>query len=245
MKNRPVFYSIAGIAAALVLLNGTVSLYQVHESLSEPLDLSSVSNIRVSGTASDIRISAGTDGALTAQFLGERRGWGATWNSSWFSDACPARGSMRVEGDTLTVNVDGGGRVFDWSDCAMTLTANLPAGSAVRIDQQATRTELSGDFLLIDVKSDAGDVSFAGHAQTVSVSGTALRARLAFDTVTHDETIAISGKMLDARVSFLEPTEVSYSVEAKASYVDSSLPNTPGAMPAISIRGEMAHVRID
>lgn len=245
MKNRHVFYSVAGVAVALVLLNGTVSLYTAGESMTEPLDLSSVSNIRVTGTASHIRISAGAEGALTARFTGERRGWGAVWKSSWFSDACPPRGSMQVEGDTLTVTVGEGARTFDWSDCSMTLTANVQPGAAVRIDQQAARTELSGNFSLVDVKSDAGDVSLAGHAQIVSVSGAALRARLAFDTVTHDETIAISGKMLDARVSFKEPTEVSYSVEARASYVDSSLPNTPGAMPAISIRGEMAHVRID
>lgn len=245
MKSRHVFYSIAGVAAALVLLNGTVSLYTAHESLSKPVDLSSVSNIRVSGTASQIRISAGDEGALTGQLTGERHGWSALWKSSWFSDACPARGSMRVEGDTLTVNIDGRGWGFEWSDCATTLTANVPSGTAVRIDQQAARTELSGHFSLVDVKSDAGDMSLDGHAQTVSVSGAALRARLAFDTVSHDETISISGKMLDAKVAFPESTEVSYLVEAKASYVDSSLPNTPGAMPHISIRGEMARVQID
>lgn len=245
MKSRHVFYSIAGVAAALVLLNGTVSLYTAHESLSKPVDLSSVSNIRVSGTASQILISAGDEGALTGQLTGESRGWGALWKSSWFSDACPARGSMRVEGNTLTVTIYRRGWGFDWSDCVTTLTANVPSGTAVRIDQQAARTELSGNFSLVDVKSDAGDMSLDGHAQTISVSGAALRARLAFDTVSHDETISISGKMLDAKVAFPESTEVSYLVEAKASYIDSSLPNTSGALPHIHIRGEMARVQID
>jgi hypothetical protein len=33
-------------------------------------------------------------------------------------------------------------------------------------------------------------------------------------------------------------------VDAVASYVDSALPNTPGAKPDITIRGEMVHATI-
>jgi len=41
------------------------------------------------------------------------------------------------------------------------------------------------------------------------------------------------------------PTPVSYLVEAVASYVDSALPNTPGAKPSITLRGEMLRARIE
>lgn len=245
MKNRHIFYSIAGVLAALALLDGAVSLYTAADTLSDPLDLTNVSKIRVNGTAGIIRISAGAEGPLVAQLKGERRGWGALWNSSWFSDACPANGSMRVDGNTLNVTLGAGPRLYDWSNCTLTLTANLPEDAAVLVDQQAARTELTGNFSVVDVRSDAGDMWLEGHAQAVSVSGAALRARLAFDKVTQTETINLSGRMLDAGVAFMQPTEVSYLVEATASYVDSDLPNTPGAMPEIRIRGEMVNVRIE
>jgi hypothetical protein len=115
----------------------------------------------------------------------------------------------------------------------------------VVIDQKAARARLAGVFSAIDIRSDAGDLSFEGHATDVSLSGAALRARLTYDRVMQDETIAIAGQMLDASVKFLVPTPVSYLVEAVASYVDSALPNTPGAKPAITIRGEMVRTRIE
>lgn len=86
---------------------------------------------------------------------------------------------------------------------------------------------------------------FTGHAASVAVSGAALRARLAFERVLNTEEIRISGAMLDASLRFFVPTPISYGVEAVASYVDSALPNTPGAKPDIRIRGEMARVRIE
>lgn len=104
---------------------------------------------------------------------------------------------------------------------------------------------LSGDFSDLRVDSDAGDFAFTGHAAKIAVSGAALRAQLAFERVINTEEIRISGQMLDATVRFLVPTPVSYGVEAVASYVNSALPNTPGAKPDIRITGEMARVRIE
>ena len=48
-----------------------------------------------------------------------------------------------------------------------------------------------------------------------------------------------------ATLRFVQPTTISYLVEATASFVDSALPNTPGAKPSITIRGEMLRARIE
>lgn len=66
-----------------------------------------------------------------------------------------------------------------------------------------------------------------------------------FKTISKDETILLSGRMMDATLRFLTPTSISYLVEATASYIDIALPNTPGAHPAITIRGEMVRARIE
>ena len=245
MTRKQMLYSAAGLIVAIIVLDGAVSLYRASDRSSGPLDLSMVSKIRVTGMASNIEISADQEAPYTAELFGERRGWGAIWHSGWFADGCPSEGSMRIDGDTLLVDVGEGSRFFDWSDCEMTLSANLRSDAAVMIDQQASRSEIRGDFSVLQIRSDAGDVRFTGHAEHLSLSGAALRARLVYDKVRQSVAIAISGKMLDATVTCLVPTPVSYAVEAVASYVDSALPNTPGAKPEILIRGEMARVRIE
>lgn len=245
MRARTALLSLAGTILALALIDGAVAFVSTRDSLAGPVDLSKVSTIRVVGSASDIRISTGVEGPHIAELKGERRGWGAIWHSGWFFDACPARGAMRIEGDTLIVDVGSTPRFFDWSDCTMELAADIRPGAAVIIDQKAARTRLDGDFSVVDIRSDAGDISFDGHAENLTISGAALRARITFEKVTQNETIAISGKMLDATLRFLQPTAISYLVEATASFVDSALPNTPGAKPAITIRGEMLRARIE
>ncbi|UJW76495.1 hypothetical protein [Rhizobium sp. SL42] len=245
MKTRTILFSVAGVIVAMLAIDGAVSLISARDSLSGPLDLAGIKKLHVTGTASDIMIAAKADAPQVAELTGERHGWGALWRSSWFSGSCPAKGSMRIDGDMLTVDVGRGGRFFDWSYCTMTLTANLQPGASVSIDQQAARTRLDGEFSALDIRSDAGDIAFTGHAASIAVSGAALRARLTFERVMQTEAIMISGTMLDATVRFLQPTPISYLVETVASYVDSALPNTPGARPSITIRGEMARVRIE
>ncbi|SHO66633.1 hypothetical protein SAMN02745172_03292 [Pseudoxanthobacter soli DSM 19599] len=49
---------------------------------------------------------------------------------------------------------------------------------------------------------------------------------------------------LDASLSFAAGTRVSYGIDAVAAMLDSSLPNTPGAKPSISITGAYARVAI-
>ncbi|HBF31144.1 hypothetical protein [Rhizobium sp.] len=244
MKKRTLFLGIVAAFVTLSAVNGAVFYWNRGETISAPIDLSAVSKIRVNGAASMVTISTQKDKPFTGQMIGRRDGWGALWHSGWSARDCPQSGTMQVDGDTLVVETSGLSKFFDWSDCTLELSANVRPGSAVLIRQQAARMTLSGDYSTVQVNADAGDFALDGHADTLDISGAALRARAVFETVLNTETINLSGKMMDATLRFMSPTAVSYLVEATASYIDSSLPNTPGAKPAITIRGEMVRATI-
>lgn len=244
MKKRTVLLGIFAALVTLSAVNGAVSLWGRGETISPPLDLSGVSKLRINGAASQVSISTQKDKPFSAQLIGRRDGWGALWRSGWSARDCPQNGTMQVEGDTLVVETSALSRFFDWSDCTVELSANMRPGSAVIIRQKAARVTLSGDYSTVQVNADAGDFALTGHADTLDVSGAALRASAIFETVMHSETIRFSGKMMDVTLRFLVPTQISYTVEATASFIDSSLPNTPGAKPAIAIRGEMVRATI-
>lgn len=245
MRTRTILLSLTGVIVAVAAIDGIVSLISTRDRTTGPVDLTAVSKVRVTGAASDITITTDPAAPLAAELSGERHGWGAFWRSSWFSDTCPAEGSMTVDSDTLVVDVGSAPHFFNWDNCTTALTANLRAGAGVVVDQQAARMAIDGEFSVVQVHSAAGDFHFNGHAGTIDLAGAALRALVVFERVTQDETIAISGRMLDATLRFMVPTPISYAVEAVASYVDSALPNTPGAKPSVLIRGEMARVRIE
>lgn len=247
MRKRTIVLSILGGLVGLAILDGSVQMIRADEAISGPLDLTGVTRLEVTGAASDIVISTRGDGAREAVLTGTRRGWGALWRSAWFSPGCARQGRMSRDGTTLTVDMGDRGGFFGWNDlddCTLTLDATLAPDVAVSINQNAARMRLDGDFSSIDVSSDAGDFSLVGHATRVAVDGAALRARLTFDRVMRNEAVLVSGTMLDASIRFLVPTTISYGVDAVASYVDSALANTPGAQPAITIRGEMVHATI-
>lgn len=244
MKKRTIVLGIFAAFVTLSAVDGAVFFWSHGETISAPLDLSSVSKIRVNGAASMVTVSTQRDKPFTAQLIGRRDGWGALWHSGWSARDCPQTGTMQVEGDTLVVETSSMSRFFDWSDCTLELSANVRPGSAVLIRQKAARMTLSGDYSTVQVNADAGDFALDGHADTLDVSGAALRAQAVYETVLNSETISFSGKMMDATLRFMVPTSISYLVEATASYIDSSLPNTPGAKPAITIRGEMVRATI-
>lgn len=247
MRKRTILLSILGGIVALAVIDGSIQMIQASETVSGPIDLTGVTRLEVTGTASDIHISTRGDGAPQALLSGTRRGWGALFRSAWFASDCGGRGHMRRDGDTLKIDMGDRGGFFgwnDWDDCTLLLEARLQPEATVSITQNAARMRLDGDFSAIDVASDAGDFALAGHATRVALAGAALRARLTFERVTQTEAVLVSGAMLDASIRFLVPTAISYGVEAVASYIDSALPNTPGAKPAITIRGEMVHATI-
>jgi hypothetical protein len=247
MRTRTIILSVLGGILGLAILDGSAQMIRAEEVLSGPVDLNGVNLIEVSGAASEITISTRGNDPQQAVLSGTRRGWGALWHSGWFSSGCGAQALIERHGDTLRVDMGDRGGFFgwnDWDECTLTLDAHAAPEVAVRISQNAARMRLDGDFASIDVRSDAGDFSLAGHATRLAVEGAALRARLTYDRVVQDETVLVAGAMLDASIRFLTPTPISYGVEAVASYVDSALANTPGAKPAITIRGEMVHATI-
>ncbi|MGF0536836.1 hypothetical protein ACQQ2Q_02500 [Agrobacterium sp. ES01] len=246
MKSRTVLLTGCGILLAVIVTDAAVGLISRSEAIAGPLDLTQVSSVDVTGKASHIIITADPDAPQTALLQGRRDGWSAVWRSGWFfSDTCTPDASMRTDGNRLIVDMGRSPRLFDWSDCQPTLTANIKPDSAISVDQAASRTELEGDFSTVNVASDAGDVVFDGHATGLSLSGAALRARIIYRHVANDETIQLFGKMMDASLRFVQPTEISYLVEAVASLVDSDLPNTPGAKPAVTVRGDMLRLHIE
>lgn len=247
MRKRTIFLSVLGGIAVLAVIDGSAQMIRASERISGPIDLAGVTRLEVRGAASDIAISTRGDGARQAVLTGTRRGWGALWHSGWFSGDCSAQSFMERQGETLRVDMGDRGGFFGWNDgddCTLTLDVQAAPEIAVVIIQNAARMRLDGDFASIDVTSDAGDFALAGHATRVAVEGAALRARLTFDRVMQTEAIQITGTMLQAGITFLVPTPISYGVDAVASYVDSTLANTPGAKPDITIRGEMVHATI-
>jgi hypothetical protein len=247
MRKRTILLSILGGFVGLAIIDGSVQLIRASDQISGPIDLAGITRLEVTGAASDISISTVGDGAAEAVLSGTRRGWGAIWRSGWFAGDCAGQASMSRDGDTLRVDMGERGGFFGWNDwdgCTLTLSAQLKPEASVSIRQNAARMRLNGDFATVDVYSDAGDFALAGHATQVAVEGAALRAKLTFERVMQNETVLVAGKMLDASIRFLVPTAISYGVDAVASYVDSALPNTPGAKPDITIRGEMVHATI-
>ncbi|MDQ0454342.1 hypothetical protein [Rhizobium paknamense] len=245
MKKRHIL--LAGLAAiiALAAVDRAVAFRSSAMPLGGAVDLSGITGIRVTGQASRISLTTRADAPLTAQLSERREGWGSIWRSAWTGETCAAGVGMRREGGDLVVEMGDHSRLFDWSDCTLELTANLAPEAAVAIHQQAAEVALAGDFSTADIQANAGDVTVNGHVSHLSLSGAALRAAASFATIRHDETIALAGKMMDVTLRFLTPTPISYAVATTASFIDSRLPNTPGAKPAITIKGEMVRARIE
>jgi hypothetical protein len=244
MRKKPIILGLAASFGAIMLLDAAVSIWTSEARASDPVDLSSVNRIEVRGAASRVTINTDNTEPLEARLMGTRSGWGALWRSSWFDDGCAMTGSMRLERGSLIVDTGDAPFDFDWDDCRLELRANLRPDAAVLIDQRASAITLAGDFSVLDIKSDAGDVDVEGHADAITLSGAALRARIAFDEVRKSETIRLMGKMMDATLIFPAGSVISYAVESIASYIDSALPNTPGAKPEIRIRGDMVRTTI-
>ncbi|THV22956.1 hypothetical protein [Peteryoungia ipomoeae] len=252
MRKRTIILSVLGGLLCLGIIDGSIQRIRANDTLSGPIDLAGVKLLAITGRASEIEISADGEGKAEAVLTGTRHGWGAIWRSSWFGRDCASIGSMERHGDTVTVHMGGKSDALAWrdffwndaDDCTLSLKASLEPEAAVSIRQNAARMVMTGDFASIDLVSDAGDFSLVGHASKLAIEGAALRARLTFERITQSEANSISGKMLDASLRFLVPTKIAYGVEAVASFVDSALPNTPGAKPDIRIRGDMVRVSI-
>ena len=209
----------------------------------EALDISSVRSVVISGDASDIMLTADGAGPYRAITSARRGGWFSSWYSSWFFNGCRDRSAMRIDGAVLKIQVMQTSWT-DLSDCTPEVSANLAPGTIVRIDQQAVRAQLDGDFASVAIASKAADITFDGHATGIDILGTAVRAQLRYDTIRQDETVSITAQSLQADLNFGSGVPLDYSVIAKASYVDSLEPSVPGAKPRVSIKGDYVHARI-
>ena len=208
----------------------------------EALDISAVRSVVISGEASDIRLTASDTEPYRVSTSTRRSGWFSSWYSSWFFNGCRDRSAMRIDGTVLKNEVMQTSWT-DLSDCTPEVSANLAPSTIVRIDQQAVRAQLDGDFN-VAIASKVADVTFDGQATGIDILGTAVRARLRYDTIRQNETVSITAQSLQADLGFGGGVPLDDSVIAKASYVDSLEPSVPGARPHISIKGDYVHARI-
>ncbi|MFA1672864.1 hypothetical protein ACDY97_08745 [Rhizobium mongolense] len=211
--------------------------------LGETFDVSSIRTIVIIGDASSIKITTKSDEPYRAATSGRRSGWFSSWYSSWFFNICKDESRAEIDGATLTIDV----AMSAWSDiadCSPEVSANVPPGSAVRIEQQVFVAKLDGDFASLGTSGKAADITLDGHASSVDISGAAVRATLTYDAVKHDEKIEIAAQSLDAYLGFGKDVPVDYTVTAKASYIDSLVPSVPGTRPLVNIKGDYVRARI-
>lgn len=206
------------------------------------LDTTAVTSVAITGAASSIALSTRADAGYRAAIGGRRKGWFAGWYSGWFFGDCSSSTTMRLDGATLRIDVSGG-TWLDTSDCAVEVEANVPAGATVSIDQPAFMANLDGAFGGIALTGNAIDAAIDGTARDIDISGAAIRARLAIEPSAAMESVRIEGEALDADLRF-GGVPISYRVEAMASFVDSALANTPGAKPAVFIKGKFVRASI-
>ncbi|MFJ7353639.1 hypothetical protein ACIQWS_05665 [Phyllobacterium sp. NPDC097923] len=230
------------LITAILLLFGTVTPSAAGE-LQPPLDIAAVNSVTITGEASHIVFTAGDGAPYQARVTSTRSGWFSGWYSSWFADQCATRTTMEVRERTLRIHVVNA-PLLSLSDCEVLIRASLPAGSDVSIEQAALQARLTGDYGAVRIKGHAADFALDGHAASLDISGDAVRSDLRFARVSNSETIRLDSRALDASFSFGKDVPISYTVDAKASLVDSKRDSTPGAKPAISIRSDYARVTI-
>lgn len=207
------------------------------------VDIANVRSIVIRGDASSIKITTEPGEAYRVTTSGRRSGWFSSWYSSWFFNACRDESRVGIDGATLTIDA----AMSAWSDigdCSAEISANVPAGSEIVIEQQAFMAHMAGNFSSLRTSGKAADITLDGHASIVDISGAAVRASLTFDTIRQDEKIDIAAQALDAYLGFGKDIPVDYTVTAKASYVDSLTPSVPGAKPSVNIRGDYVRARI-
>ncbi|KAB0681450.1 hypothetical protein [Aureimonas leprariae] len=227
------------------LVPGCGALAEPAGDAARTLDTAGVERVVVTGEASRLTLTSDPARPLRAELGATRAGglsrWLAGWSSTWFADDCAATGTMRRDGARLLVDVPD---AFGLSRCEVRLTANLPAGTALDIRQHAVLAVLGGDFASVAVEADAADVSLDGSSRAVALKARAMRARLDFQAVAGAESVSLEAKALDAALRFDGAPPISYTVDAKASFVDSALPDAPNARPTVRIKGDFVRATI-
>lgn len=231
-----------------LMIAGGLALFQAmpaygQETTAQPLDISAVTEVAITGEAASVRLSTDPGRPYRASAGSVRTGWFAKWYSSWLANDCAASTRMRIDGGVLRVQTVPASWL-DPSDCSVRIDINMPARGSVSIEQQAFMAKLTGLYERIAVAARAADFTMDGRARTVTIDGDAVRAHIAFSGTGRDETIAIRADALDAHLEFGKDVPIGYSVEATASFVDSAIPSTPGTGPQVSLAGKFVRATI-
>lgn len=226
------------LVALMVLIGIGLSTSTYADGSEKNLDVSGVTAVVISGNSSSVHLTTLTEAAYRASISSRRSGW-----FSWFFSGCRKGGEMRVENGTLFIDV-ASSFWTDRSDCTVEISANIPSGSSILIDQIALMAKLDGDFSSIAIATKAGDVALKGHASSVSVKGEAIKARLVFDRVEKTKNIDFDARALDVYLGIGQDVPISYSIAAKASLTDISLANAPNSKSTIGIKGDYVRLTI-
>jgi hypothetical protein len=213
------------------------------EALKAPLDIAQIKKVSITGEASRVEFTTTDTLPWSVAMTSIRSGWFSNWYSSWFSNECETASTMEVKDQTLLIHV-ANAPLLSFSDCEVRIHANLPKNSDVSIEQRALYARLSGDYRGIRVDGNATDFALDGYASNLDISGDAVRSDVRLERTNNNETIRLDSHALDASFNFGKDTPISYAINAKASFIDSRLANTPGAKPSIDIKSEFVRATI-
>ncbi|UGX87860.1 hypothetical protein [Phyllobacterium meliloti] len=229
------------LLTAILLLFGTITPSAAQAG--SLLDIGQINRVAISGEASRIEFATSNTEPYQARITSTRSGWFSGWSSSWFSNECATRTTMEIRDQTLLIHVVNA-PFLSLSDCEVSIRANLPANASINIEQAALSARLTGEYGNVFVKGHAADFSLDGHASNVDISGDAVRSDLRFAHISNTETIRLDSHALDASFTFGGDVPINYTVDAKASFIDSKRDSTPGAKPSIAIKSNYARVTI-
>lgn len=232
-----------GLLASLILLFTTLTPMAAKAETAAQLGMTAIKQVNITGESSRVDFTTSNTAAYAATITGTRTSWLASWYSNWFSNRCDTKTTTEIKDQTLTINVTET-PLLSVSDCEVRIIVNLPKGADINIEQHALLAHFSGDYRSIRINGNAADFSLDGYVSKLDINGDAVRSDVRFDRSSNNETIHLDSHALDATFSFLKDTPISYAVDAKASFIDSKLANTPGAKPFIDIKGNYVRATI-
>jgi hypothetical protein len=229
--------------ASLILLFTTLTPIAAKAETAAQLDMTAVKQVTITGESSRVEFTTLETSPYSATITGTRTSWLASWYSSWFSNRCDTKTTTDIKDQTLTIDVVET-PLLSLSDCEVRIIVNLPKGADINIDQHALLARFSGEYRSIRISGNAADFALDGYVSTLYIKGDAVRSDVRFDRSSNNETISLDSRALDATFSFLKDTPISYAVNAKASFIDSKLANTPDAKPFIDIKSDYVRATI-
>lgn len=202
-------------------------------------DTTGINKIILSGSASMIHLTTNTEQPMLATLQSKPDGW----LSGWFYNTCETNGTIKTQAQTLTI-ITQEQALNDWYECTPYVQVNLPRGVAVSINQPTFKADLQGQLANLNIRTRAADISLQGSVRIATIRGEALRTVLTLDENNETEKVDIAGRALDSSLYFPAGTKLSYRIDAKASSLDTKLPNTSGAKPEILISGDYIRTTI-